>query len=78
MNMSMNREIAQLEIIYGRRRRNRWYGDGISTCFSGLESGAKSPKQSVNWDRVRGLATVLVVTALGWTALGIAVARFAR
>jgi hypothetical protein len=76
--MMTNREMAQFEIVYGRRRRNRWCGDGISTNLDGLKRGARSPKQPVNWDRVLGLATVLVVAALGWMALGIAVARFVR
>ena len=76
--MSTNHEIGQLEILCGRRRRNRWYGDSISTNLDGLKPCPRSPKQPVNWDRVLGLATMLVVTALGWMALGIAVAHFAR
>ena len=35
-------------------------------------------KLAVNWDKVLGLATVLAVVALGWTAVGFAVSRFLR
>ena len=75
----MNREFTQLvSIRSGGRRRNRWYGPGISVCLARLESGAAPRKQAVNWDKLLGLATVVVVVALGWTALGFAVAHFLR
>jgi hypothetical protein len=76
--MSMNREFAQLVSIRSARRRNRWYGPGISACLARFETGATAQKQAVNWNKVLGLATVLVVVALGWTAVGIAVSRFLR
>jgi hypothetical protein len=76
--MNMNREFARVEIIYGRRRGSQWFGDGISAGFGGHEPGGKAWKQPVNWDRVAGLLTVLVVLALSWTVVGIAVSHFLR
>ncbi|HXM19813.1 MAG TPA: hypothetical protein VN948_00935 [Terriglobales bacterium] len=70
----MNRELAQL--VGGRR--NRWYGDGVSVCLARLKTGPAPRKQALNWDKVLGLATVLVVVALGWTAVGFAVSHFLR
>jgi len=74
----MNREIAQLVSVRGARRRNRWYGPGVSSCLARLETGVASRKQTVNWDKVLGLGTVAVVLTLGWTAVGIAISHFLR
>ena len=74
----MNREITQLLSIRGVRRRNRWYGPGVSACLAWLETGRAPRKQAVNWDKVLGLATAAVVVALGWTAVGLAISHFLR
>jgi hypothetical protein len=74
----MNREIAQLVSVRGGRRRNRWYGPGVSGCLAWLETSRAPRKEAVNWDKVAGLATVLVVVALGWTAVGLAISHFLR
>jgi hypothetical protein len=76
--MSMNREFARVEIIYGRRQGSPRFGDGISAGFGSHEPGRKVWKQPVNWDRVAGLLTVLVVLTLSWTVVGIAISRFFR
>jgi hypothetical protein len=73
--MGMNGELAQLA---GGGRRNRWYGCGVAVCLARLETGGVPRKPAVNWDKVLGLATVLAVVALGWTAVGFAVSRFLR
>jgi hypothetical protein len=73
--MGMNGELAQLA---SGSRRNRWYGRGVSVCLARLETGGMPRKPAVNWDKVLGLATVLAVVALGWTAVGFAVSRFLR
>jgi hypothetical protein len=74
----MNGEIAQLASIRTVGRRSRWYGPGVSACLARFQTGAAPRKQSVNWDKVLGLATVLVVVVLGWTAVGFAVSHFLR
>jgi hypothetical protein len=74
----MNREFAQLVSIRSLGRKSRWYGPGLSVCFTRLGMGAASQKQPINWDKVLGLATALLVVALGWTAAGFAISRFIR
>jgi len=74
----MNREITQLLSIRGVRRRNRWYGPSVSVCLAWLETGRAPRKEAINWDRVAGLAMVLVVLALGWAAVGLAISHFLR
>jgi hypothetical protein len=74
----MNREFAQLVSIRGPRRRNRWYGPGISLCLSRLEPGVAARKRAINWNVVLGVATTLVIVTLAWTAVGIAVSHFLR
>jgi hypothetical protein len=77
--MNMNRERAQLLSIRGsHRRRNRWYGPGLSGCMDQSEIFSALRKQAVDWNKVLGLATVLVVVVLGWTVVGIAVSHFLR
>jgi hypothetical protein len=76
--MGMNRELAPRVSIRSGRRRNRWYGAGISVCLAQPETGAVPRKQAVNWDKVLGLATVLAVVALAWTAVGFAVSHLLR
>jgi len=76
--MVMNHELAQLAGLPVVRRRNRWYGHGISVCLARLEIGAAPRKQPVDRGKVLGLATVLVVVGLGWIGVGIAVSHFLR
>ena len=76
--MGMNRELAQLVRVPPARRRNRWYGDGVSACVARIDAGETPRKQVVNWDKILGLATVVTVVALAWTALGFAVSHFLR
>jgi hypothetical protein len=73
----MERELAQLVSIRDFRPRNRWYGSGVSLCLARIGAIAP-PKRAVNWNKVLGLLTVLVVVALGWTTVGIAVSHFLR
>jgi hypothetical protein len=49
----------------------------MSLCLARIEVTAPS-KQAVNWNKVLGLVTVLMVIALGWTAVGFAVCHFLR
>jgi len=65
----MNRELAQ-PVSVGRK--NRWYGPGVSAHLDRLEIGTVPKKQTLNWDRVLGLATVLALVGLVWTAVGYA------
>jgi hypothetical protein len=76
--MNMNREFAQLEVIFGGRRRSRWFGDGISAGLDRRERETKSRRRPVNWGRVAGLATVLAILGVSWTVVGIAVSHFFR
>jgi len=78
MGMGMNRELAQRVSIRSARRRNRWYGPGISLCLARTETGTAPRKPAVNWNRVLGLATALVVVVVVWTAVGIAVSYVLR
>jgi hypothetical protein len=78
MGMGMNRELAQPESIRSARRRNRWYGPGISLCLARPETGTVPRKPAVNWNKVLGLVTALVVVVVGWTAVGIAVSYVLR
>jgi hypothetical protein len=73
----MNRELTQLVSVRDFRRRNLWYGAGVSLCLARIEVTAPL-KQAVNWNKVLGLVTVLVVVAIGWTAMGFAVSHFLR
>jgi hypothetical protein len=78
MGMSMNREITQWVGMRGARQRNRWYGPGVSVCLGRLETGTLPRNQTINWDKVLGLATAAVVVALGWTAVALAISHFLR
>jgi hypothetical protein len=73
----MDHEVIQLLNILGQRRRNRWYGPGVSVCLARIES-AVVPRARFNWDRLLGIATVLVVVTLSWTAVGFAVSHWLR
>jgi hypothetical protein len=72
----MNSELAQL--AGGLGPRNRWYGCGVSVCLARFESRTASKKHPLDWDKVLGLATVLAVLALGWTAVGFTVSHLVR
>lgn len=74
----MNGEIVQLVSIHRVGRRSRWHGPGVSACLARFETGAASQKHSLGWDRVLGLATVLVVVVLGWAAVGFAIYHFLK
>jgi hypothetical protein len=74
----MNRDIVLLVRASSPRRRNRWYGSGVSACLAQFETGEARRKQAVNFDKLLGLATVLAVVTLAWTALGLAVSHFLR
>ncbi len=74
----MDHEVIELVNVLGRRRKNRWYGPGLSVSLIRLEAGAEPRKHLLNWDRLLGLATVVVVVALGWTAVGFAVSHWLR
>ena len=76
--MGMNLELAPRTGVRGGRRRNRWYGLGVSGCLAQLETSTAPRKQPVNWNKVLGLAISLLVVALGWSAVGFAVAHFLR
>jgi hypothetical protein len=73
----MNRQLAQL-VNVGGGRRSRWFGPGISACVVHPETGAAQQKSALHWDKVLGLGIVLVIVALGWTAVGFAVSHFLR
>jgi hypothetical protein len=53
-------------------------GPDCPHALSDFETAVVPQKQSVNWDKLLGLATVLAVVALGWTAVGFAVSHFLR
>jgi len=74
----MKGELADVVNTYEQRQKSRWFGDGISACIAEVEPDAKPSAHSINWNRVLGLGTALVVVALSWTVLGIAVSRFVR
>jgi hypothetical protein len=74
----MDYEVIELVNILGRRRKNRWYGPGVSVSLIRLEVGAEPRKHLLNWDKLLGVATVVVVVALGWTAVGFAVSHWLR
>jgi hypothetical protein len=74
----MDHEVIELVNILGRHRRNRWYGPGVSVSLIRLEAGAEPRKHWLNWDRLLGVGTVLVVVGLGWTAVGLAVSYWLR
>jgi len=74
----MNRELAQLVEIPDSRQRNRWFGKDVSECLERFEASATRTQQKVDWNKVLGLTTVLLVVTLGWTAIGIAILRFLR
>ncbi|HXM62159.1 MAG TPA: hypothetical protein VN950_14980 [Terriglobales bacterium] len=74
----MDHEVIELVNILGRRGKNRWYGPGLSVSLIRLEAGTVPRKHLLNWDRLLGVATVLVVVALGWTAVGFAISHWLR
>ncbi len=81
--MTTKREFAQLvgvrtPPIRTVRRISRWCGPGISVCLAPFETRPVARKQVLNWDKTLGLSTVLVVVALGWTAVGFAVYHLLR
>ncbi len=78
IGVGMDHEVIQLVSILGQRRRNRWYGPGVSVCLARLESGVVPRRHLVNWDRLLGVATVLAVVTLSWTAVGFAVSHWLR
>lgn len=68
-NMSLNREFAQLEIVRYQRPRSRWFGDDISAFLTRNQPNTVAPRQPVDWNRMVGLAAVLVILGLSWTAI---------
>jgi hypothetical protein len=78
IGVGMDHEVIQLVSIFGPRRRNRWYGPGVSVCLARLELGVVRRRHLVNWDRFLGVAMVLVVVTLSWTAVGFAVSHWVR
>jgi len=63
------------------RRTSPWYEpryeQAISSFLARIES-KPSRKLVVRWDKLLGMATLLVVCGTGWTAVGFAVARLLR
>ena len=74
----MNVELAQMVKVRREGRTNRWFGCSLSECLVRFEAEAQRQKLKINWDRVLGLFTALAVSALGWTAVGLAVSHFLR
>jgi hypothetical protein len=74
----MDGELAQLVRVGDFGGRNRWYGCGVSECLAQLEVEPAPQKYTINWNRVLGLVTALLVSACGWSAVGIAVWHFLR
>jgi hypothetical protein len=74
----MNHEFAQLVGVSGSRRRNRWYGPGVSACLASLRPRTAVRRQAVNWGKMLGLGATLAMVALAWTAVGFAVSHWLR
>ena len=78
IGVGMDHEVIQFVNLLGQRRKNRWYGPGVSDCLARIELGVVPRRHLVNWDRLLGVATVLVVVTLSWTAVGFAVSHWLR
>ena len=68
--MNPNPGLAQLVSFPNAGRRSRWYEEAISA--------SPQRKVAVNWEKMLGMTTLLVVSGVGWSAVGFAVAHFLR
>lgn len=59
-------------------RRDRWYERVMSAHLAQSEGRMPARKLAVNWDKMLGMATLLLVSGVGWTAVGIAASFFLR
>ena len=68
--MNPNPGLAQLVSFPNAGRRIRWYEEAMSA--------SPRRKVAVNWDKMLGMATLLALSGVGWSAAGFAVAHFLR
>jgi len=59
-------------------RRDRWYERVMSAYLAQSEGSMPARKLAVNWDKMLGMATLLLVSGVGWTAVGVAASFFLR
>ncbi len=59
-------------------RRDRWYERMMSAHLAQSKGSMPAPKLAVNWDKMLGMATLLLVSGVGWTAVGVAASFFLR
>jgi hypothetical protein len=76
--MGMNRELDKPLSIAGVPLGSRRYWVDMSQHLPRLDPNVPVRKQPINWDKVLGLAMVVVVVGLYWTAIGIVISRFLR
>jgi hypothetical protein len=70
----MHTELARFPFVSGVQQRLVW---SETHPDASLEEQV-SPKHHIRWNKVVGLATLLGVSAAGWTLLGIAIERMVR
>ena len=58
-------------------RRDRWY-EQVMSAYLAQSEGCAPRKLAVNWDKMLGMATLLLVSGVGWTAVGVAASFFLR
>ena len=68
--MNTNRAFAPL-VSFPRCGRNQWYERALWAAHSGTDR--RDPTElATKWDKMLGMATLLAVTGVGWTAVGVA------
>jgi hypothetical protein len=70
----MHTELARFPLVSGVQQRLVW----AESQTDASSDERVSPKHHVRWNKVLGLATLLGVSAGGWTLLGIAIERIVR
>jgi hypothetical protein len=77
VNMVPHPGFAPLESFTSAGRSYRWFEEALSLDLYEMDA-VTSHKVSVNWDKLCGMATLLVVCGGGWTAAGIAATHLFR
>ena len=83
--MRMNHQLAEPFIITGIRKPKNGavrtllrVRPAIKFAIMVQETPPAAPKRRVNWDRVLGLAIIVVVNGAAWSAVAIAISHLLR
>ncbi len=84
--MRMNHQLAEPFIITGIRKPKNCapvrtllrVHPAIKFAIMVQETPPAAPKRRVNWDRVLGLAIIVVVNGAAWSAVAIAISHLLR